>query len=102
MFAAPHRPSQRSHNFPPSLERPLRLPHLLPHSRQSLHLLQPALRLPPPFLPSLRQPARPPHLPLRLHRTGSRPDKSCPPSSRRFRESPSTAPASSRQVSRRW
>src|SRR5260370_17226109 len=82
------------------LRRPLLRPprSLLPQSR----------RLPRRFplfqrLQELRhsRPPRPlpPQLRRRLRRSDSPPDKSCPPSSRRCPESPSTAPASSHRAS---
>src|SRR4029077_1750083 len=104
-----HFPPQPLPEFPPTTPHPLRTPRSLRYSHQPLHLRQALLhsplarcRLPlPSRLCCLRrvQPQRPP---LRLRRTGSPPDKSCPPSSRRFPESPSTAPASSPEVSRHW
>src|SRR5713226_8647437 len=82
------------------------LPPAAPHRFHSLRT-QPLLLL--HFRFSLVIPARLRELlhshprPLRrLRRNDSRPDKFCPPSSRRCREFPSTAPASCRQVSRRW
>src|SRR6266404_3201525 len=59
--------------------RPVRL---VPQSRKQLH-------------PSRQQ------LRCRFRRSGSPPDKSCPPSFRRCPESPSTVPASFLRVSRR-
>src|SRR5712692_8540043 len=83
-------------------------PRLLPEPRRSLlpqwRLLRQRFRASRP-LPQRRRCSRRPRWsrPLRrLRRNDSRPDKFCPPSSRRCRESPSTAPASCRQVSRRW
>src|SRR6266852_4341571 len=83
-------------------------PRLLPEPRRSLlpqwRLLRQRLPVPPP-LPQGRRCSRR-HLwsqPLRrLRRSDSRPDKFCPPSFRRCRESPSTAPGSCRRVFRRW
>src|SRR5205823_12420173 len=76
-----------SPRFQPSLPQPLPLPAVqlrqrvpLPSSQRSRHLHRQRL------------------LPCRSHRSGSRPGRSCPPSFRRFPESPSTVPESSTQA----
>src|SRR6266849_9955086 len=86
----------------PQLQRPARsqTPPALP-LRQRQMPRRSLLQQSPPHLPQLplppahrySPPLRPPPLHRRLRRTGSPPDKSCPPSSRRCQESPSTAPA---------
>src|SRR5712692_3258515 len=87
--------------------RVLRLPRI--HYSRGPRLRFSTMRCSPPqvqLIPRLRsfqqfRLAQRPLL-LRLHRSGSPPDKSCRPSSRQFQEFPSTAPASSPRVSRRW
>src|SRR6266849_8160366 len=70
-----------------------------------LRLLPQRLPLSQP-LPLARRYSRPlrpsPPLRHRLRRSGSPPDKSCPPSSRRCPGSPSIAPASSPRASPHW
>src|SRR5258706_2360274 len=99
---------------PARLQEPLRaLPRrLLPklarrgEPRRSLPPPSPPLQqrfLRPRHLPQAHpysRPLRPPALPP-LRRSGSPPDRLCPPSSRLCPESPSTAPASSPRVSPR-
>src|SRR5580698_11402870 len=98
-------PPQFPANFPlkfPPPPHPLGFQRPLPYFQPPLHLLRASLRLPLPYRPYFPQPVLPPRHLLRLRRTGSPPDRSCRPSSRRFPESPSTAPASSQRASRDW
>src|SRR5215469_16319790 len=85
------------------LQTPPPLPRLPPSLLPRGLLLQPLRRPPRQLLSSLR--SRHPHwqppAPSRSHRSGSRPDRFCPPSFRRFRESPSIVPGSSTRASRR-
>src|SRR5579859_611195 len=98
--AIPVRPQRSARFLPPLRPRPPVLPlHLLPKPLRSLPRHWPLLqqrsvpRLPPARRCSL--PLRLQQLRRRLRRSDSPPDKSCPPSSRRCPESPSTVPASS-------